>query len=211
MRFLELISARLHHHQPGIAAGFDVTRLRRSGTEARRSESRFDLARRANSERPVRDALLLRKSPVDGDQSFEVACHGIVKRVVELQDLRERRQEGMPPAVPGPRSRGSRGHWDLGRALYIQSENVVRIYRHPTVLWLLCVAMFYWITRIWLKLHRGEVFQDPVVWALEGRRQLRRRRRDRADRAVAWRPLHRSVNRLWLAFARVLASPRSRT
>jgi len=51
-------------------------------------------------------------------------------------------------------------------ALYIQSENVVRLYRHPNVLWLLCVAMFYWITRIWLKLNRGEVRQDPVVYAL---------------------------------------------
>jgi len=51
-------------------------------------------------------------------------------------------------------------------ALYIQSENVVHLYRRPDVLWLLCVVMFYWIARVWLKLYRGEMNQDPVVYAL---------------------------------------------
>jgi len=31
---------------------------------------------------------------------------------------------------------------------------------------LLCVVMFYWIARVWLKLYRGEMNQDPVVYAL---------------------------------------------
>src|SRR5262245_3679684 len=99
----------------------------------------------------------------------------IVKRVAELRDVRDSRQEGMGRRQYQPgdlevlqvvgTTAGQMAVLVL--ALYIQSENVVRLYRHPNVLWLLCVAMFYWITRIWLKLHRGEVRQDPVVYALQ--------------------------------------------
>ena len=98
----------------------------------------------------------------------------IVKRVSELRDVRDKRQEGM-------RRRGysaadlevlsivgvAAGQMAvLVLALYIQSENVVHLYRRPDVLWLLCVVMFYWIARVWLKLYRGEMNQDPVVYAL---------------------------------------------
>ncbi|MGD0960278.1 MAG: UbiA family prenyltransferase [Methylomonas sp.] len=54
-------------------------------------------------------------------------------------------------------------------ALYINSPAIVPLYRHPQVIWLLCVLLLYWISRIWLKAHRGEMHDDPVVFALKDR------------------------------------------
>jgi hypothetical protein len=34
------------------------------------------------------------------------------------------------------------------------------------VLWFLCPIMLYWISRVWLKTGRGEMRDDPVVFAL---------------------------------------------
>jgi 4-hydroxybenzoate polyprenyltransferase/phosphoserine phosphatase len=51
-------------------------------------------------------------------------------------------------------------------ALYINSPSVNILYRVPQVLWLLCPLMIYWICRIWFLAKRGEVNQDPIVFAL---------------------------------------------
>ena len=53
--------------------------------------------------------------------------------------------------------------------LYVMSPEVRLLYRHPTLLLLLCPLFLYWITRIWFKANRGEVPQDPVVFALTDR------------------------------------------
>ncbi len=53
--------------------------------------------------------------------------------------------------------------------LYVMSPEVRLLYRHPTVLLLLCPLFLYWITRLWFKANRGEVPQDPVVFALTDR------------------------------------------
>ena len=54
-------------------------------------------------------------------------------------------------------------------ALYIDSTASHANYRHPTVLWLLCPLVLYWISKLWLNAQRGEINEDPVVWALENR------------------------------------------
>ena len=53
--------------------------------------------------------------------------------------------------------------------LYVMSPEVRIIYHRPTVLLLLCPLFLYWITRIWFKANRGEVPEDPVVFALTDR------------------------------------------
>ena len=53
--------------------------------------------------------------------------------------------------------------------LYVMSPEVRILYRHPTILLLLCPLFLYWITRLWFKANRGEVPQDPVVFALTDR------------------------------------------
>ena len=54
-------------------------------------------------------------------------------------------------------------------ALYINSDAVVPLYRQPTVLWLICPLLLYWISRVWLLAHRGQMHEDPVVFALRDR------------------------------------------
>jgi hypothetical protein len=52
-------------------------------------------------------------------------------------------------------------------ALYINSQDVVVLYRHPEALWLICPLLLYWISRVWLLAHRGQMHQDPIVFALK--------------------------------------------
>lgn len=52
-------------------------------------------------------------------------------------------------------------------ALYINSPAVEPLYRHPQIIWFLCVLLLYWISRVWLKAHRGKMHDDPVIFALK--------------------------------------------
>lgn len=57
-------------------------------------------------------------------------------------------------------------------ALYINNQASEAIYRHPKVMWLICPLMLYWISRAWLKAHRGQMNDDPVVYALKDKISL---------------------------------------
>jgi len=57
-------------------------------------------------------------------------------------------------------------------ALYIDSPGVAPLYRSPALLWPLCLVLLYWIGRVWLLAHRGELHDDPVVFALRDRVSL---------------------------------------
>jgi 4-hydroxybenzoate polyprenyltransferase len=48
-------------------------------------------------------------------------------------------------------------------ALYINSEQVVALYRAPLVLWLVCPLLLFWTSRMWLLAHRGWIHDDPIV------------------------------------------------
>ena len=50
---------------------------------------------------------------------------------------------------------------------YINSKEVTALYFNHEVLWFLCPVFLYWITRIWLLAGRGEVHEDPIVFALK--------------------------------------------
>jgi len=54
-------------------------------------------------------------------------------------------------------------------ALYINSDDVTKLYETPQVLWLLCPGALYWVNRIWLKTSRGEMHDDPLVFTLKDR------------------------------------------
>ncbi|MCI0569148.1 MAG: hypothetical protein L0Y66_00195, partial [Myxococcaceae bacterium] len=49
------------------------------------------------------------------------------------------------------------------------SGEVTRLYSHPERLWLLCPVLIYWLSRMWLLVHRGGVDEDPLVFALRDR------------------------------------------
>ncbi|MBV9611455.1 MAG: UbiA family prenyltransferase [Acidobacteriaceae bacterium] len=49
--------------------------------------------------------------------------------------------------------------------LYMNSENVRVLYRHPSFLWLLSPLVLYWISRIWIITARGNMDEDPIIFA----------------------------------------------
>jgi 4-hydroxybenzoate polyprenyltransferase len=54
-------------------------------------------------------------------------------------------------------------------ALYISSKEVVTLYPRPQFLWLICPLLLYWISRVWLLAHRGELQEDPILFAIRDR------------------------------------------
>lgn len=52
-------------------------------------------------------------------------------------------------------------------ALYISSDAVKELYRHPEALWLICPILMYWLGRIMMLAHRRLMNDDPVVFALK--------------------------------------------
>jgi 4-hydroxybenzoate polyprenyltransferase len=51
--------------------------------------------------------------------------------------------------------------------LYINSREVASLYREPIILWLVGPCLLYWITRVWLLAHRGEMHEDPIVFTVK--------------------------------------------
>jgi hypothetical protein len=51
-------------------------------------------------------------------------------------------------------------------ALYVNSPEVLRLYRTPEVIWLLCCLLLYWVSRMWMITHRGDMHDDPIMFAL---------------------------------------------
>ncbi len=57
-------------------------------------------------------------------------------------------------------------------ALYINDAVTVRLYSHPTVIWLACPLLLTWISRVWMLAHRGQMHEDPVIFAMRDRTSL---------------------------------------
>ena len=53
--------------------------------------------------------------------------------------------------------------------LYLASPEVARLYAHPFRMWLVCPLLLYWISRVLVLSSRGELQDDPVVFALTDR------------------------------------------
>lgn len=51
-------------------------------------------------------------------------------------------------------------------ALYVSSDAVNHLYRHPKLLWLICPVLMYWIGRALLMAHRRLMNDDPIIFAL---------------------------------------------
>jgi 4-hydroxybenzoate polyprenyltransferase/phosphoserine phosphatase len=57
-------------------------------------------------------------------------------------------------------------------ALYINSPEIQPLYSRPKVIWILCVLMLYWVSRVWMIAQRGKMHDDPVVFALKDRQSI---------------------------------------
>jgi 4-hydroxybenzoate polyprenyltransferase len=47
------------------------------------------------------------------------------------------------------------------------SPTAAGLYHHPQVLWAFVILLLYWISRIWLIAHRGQLHHDPIIFALK--------------------------------------------
>jgi 4-hydroxybenzoate polyprenyltransferase/phosphoserine phosphatase len=103
-----------------------------------------------------------------------------VKRFAELENLRER--GGVVAGGRGYhvsdieqlRSFGSAsGYVSVAvLTLYISNLNTAQLYHHTNRLWLLVPVLLLWISLLWLRASRGELDEDPVVYAITDRRSL---------------------------------------
>lgn len=97
-----------------------------------------------------------------------------LKRYAELSELQGGAGEGLARRgyLRGDREwLGSMGAASgylsvLVLALYINSAEVMALYRKPLLLWLICPLLLFWISRMWLLAHRGRIDQDPIVAAV---------------------------------------------
>jgi 4-hydroxybenzoate polyprenyltransferase len=51
-------------------------------------------------------------------------------------------------------------------ALYINESATGQLYKSPEMIWLALPLLLFWIGRVWLLAHRGEMHDDPIVFAL---------------------------------------------
>lgn len=54
-------------------------------------------------------------------------------------------------------------------ALYINSDRVVELYKSPTLIWFMIPLLFYWLMRMWMVTNRGEMTDDPIIYAIRDR------------------------------------------
>ena len=57
-------------------------------------------------------------------------------------------------------------------ALYIHDQATTSLYAHPQIIWLACPLLLFWVTRVWMLTHRGQMHDDPVVFAIRDRASL---------------------------------------
>jgi 4-hydroxybenzoate polyprenyltransferase/phosphoserine phosphatase len=97
----------------------------------------------------------------------------LVKRYVELLHAQENEREGIARRAYQVGDLSLVETMGLSCAyisvlvlcLFISSDDVTRLYSTPGLLWLMCPVMLYWISRIWLLARRGELDDDPVLFA----------------------------------------------
>jgi 4-hydroxybenzoate polyprenyltransferase len=105
---------------------------------------------------------------------------GIVKRYAELEDARIAGKAGghgrgyTSADLPLLMSLGTSAGYCavLVTALYINSPDSQMLYKHNKPLWLICPLMLFWISRIWLLTSRGQMHDDPIVFAIRDHMSL---------------------------------------
>lgn len=100
---------------------------------------------------------------------------GVVKRVAEIDSSRQRGLSEL--AGRGYRVDDLAMLEILGVAagyasvvvlsLYVSAPESKLLYPHHQFLWLFAPLLLYWISRVWLVTHRGEMHDDPIVFALK--------------------------------------------
>jgi len=105
---------------------------------------------------------------------------GIVKRFAELEHLRA---SSLQPSngrgyflsdLEQLRSFGTASSYAavVIFSIYISGHDVTKLYHTPGRLWFVVPLMILWLNRVWLLASRGELDEDPVVFAMTDRMSL---------------------------------------
>ena len=57
-------------------------------------------------------------------------------------------------------------------ALYLNSDAVLKLYSSPELIWGAVPVMLFWISWMWMQAHRGNMHDDPLVFAVKDRASL---------------------------------------
>ena len=109
-----------------------------------------------------------------GFSTFLFLSLATLKRFSELENLRERGATDMPGRgykvadLEQIRSFGTASAYAaiVVFMLYIGRPDVIELYRHAARLWLIVPLLIFWLNRVWLLASRGEMDDDPVVFAM---------------------------------------------
>jgi 4-hydroxybenzoate polyprenyltransferase len=115
-----------------------------------------------------------------GLSSFLFLSLAMVKRFSELENLRERGATAthgrgyLVADLEQIRAFGTASAYAavLVLSLYITRPDVAGLYKHATRLWLVVPLLVYWLNRVWLLASRGELDDDPVIFAIRDRVSL---------------------------------------
>lgn len=101
----------------------------------------------------------------------------LVKRLTELRRARNQsrrsgaRRAYLPIDISLVRSFACSAFYlsVLVLALYINSAEVHKLYARPEALWFVCLLLIYWTSRVLMLANRGQLADDPIVFAFRDR------------------------------------------
>lgn len=104
----------------------------------------------------------------------------LIKRYTELLDARQRGVTTMlgrgyrPDDLEMVASLGAAAGYlsVLVLALYIQDPVSLTLYHSPQWIWGACPILLFWVSRSWMLAHRGQMHDDPMVFAFKDRVSL---------------------------------------
>jgi hypothetical protein len=56
--------------------------------------------------------------------------------------------------------------------LYINDAKTNLLYEHPIRLWMVVPVLLLWLSQVWMLASRGDMHDDPVVYAITDKRSL---------------------------------------
>ncbi len=126
----------------------------------------------AASGNPVSDWL-------GGFSVFFFLSLAFIKRFAELESLQTRGlaptngRGYLVPDIEQLRSFGTTaGYASVVVLMFYISQLDTALYHHPGRLWLLLPVLLLWISQLWLLASRGQLNEDPVVYAITDKRSL---------------------------------------
>lgn len=110
-----------------------------------------------------------------GFSMFMFLSLALLKRYAELRSAADRGRTGMTPGrgyapsdleMLAPLGTASGYLSVLVLALYIQEDKTQALYTHPQLIWLACPLLLFWVSRAWMLTHRGQMNEDPLLFAI---------------------------------------------